>query len=311
MAESCDRNQKHPVLAVVGPTATGKTALGVALAEAFEGEVISADSMQIYKGLDVGTAKVAPEETHGIPHHAVDILEPDEPFSVADFVALAGTLEADISARGRLPILVGGTGLYVQSFLYGVRFAAEKTPDGLREQLAAELVEAGADGIVTGVLTPEGELDVDALRPIYAAARAAAKAAGRPVVCTLHRAFDVCKDPFAALEAAKALNLGTILTSGQAASAPAGASLLRRLVEAAGPDLEILVGAGVTPANLPALAAETGAHAFHMSGKQVLDSRMTFRREGVPMGLPGFSEFDIWQTSEETIRAARRVLNEL
>ena len=71
MAESC--NKKHPVLAVVGPTATGKTALGVALAEAFEGEVISADSMQIYKGLDVGTAKVAPEETHGIPHHAVDI----------------------------------------------------------------------------------------------------------------------------------------------------------------------------------------------------------------------------------------------
>ncbi len=104
------------MLAVVGPTATGKTALGVALAEAFEGEVISADSMQIYKGLDVGTAKVAPDETHGIPHHAVDILEPDEPFSVADFVTLAGTLEADISARGRLPILVGGTGLYVQSF---------------------------------------------------------------------------------------------------------------------------------------------------------------------------------------------------
>ena len=161
------------------------------------------------------------------------------------------------------------------------------------------------------MLTPEGELDVDALRPIYASARAAAKAAGRPVVCTLHRAFDVCKDPFAALEAAKALNLGTILTSGQAASAPAGASLLHRLVEAAGPDLEILVGAGVTPANLPALAAETGAHAFHMSGKQVLDSRMTFRREGVPMGLPGFSEFEVWQTSEETIRAARRVLNEL
>ena len=181
----------------------------------------------------------------------------------------------------------------------------------VKAETAAALVQAGADGIVTGVLTPEGELDVDALRPIYAAARAAAKAAGRPVVCTLHRAFDVCKDPFAALEAAKALNLGTILTSGQAASAPAGASLLRRLVEAAGPDLEILVGAGVTPANLPALAAETGAHAFHMSGKQVLDSRMIFRREGVPMGLPGFSEFEVWQTSEETIRAARRVLNEL
>ena len=90
--------------------------------------------MQIYKGLDVGTAKVAPEETHGIPHHAVDILEPDKPFSVADFVALAGTLEADISARGRLPILVGGTGLYVQSFFVRCPLRGRETPDGLREQ---------------------------------------------------------------------------------------------------------------------------------------------------------------------------------
>lgn len=145
MAESC--NKKHPVLAVVGPTATGKTALGVTLAETFGGEVISADSMQLYKGLDVGTAKVTPDETHGIPHHAVDLLTPDEPFSVADFVALAGRLEADISARGRLPILVGGTGLYVQSFLYGVHFAAEKTPDGLREKLAAELAEKGPEAM--------------------------------------------------------------------------------------------------------------------------------------------------------------------
>ena len=135
--------KKHPVLAVVGPTATGKTALGVALAERFGGEIISADSMQLYKGLTVGTAKVTPEETHGIPHHAVDLLEPDQPFSVADFTALASRLEADLSARGKLPILVGGTGLYVQSFLYGVRFTAEKTPDGLREQLAAELKEKG------------------------------------------------------------------------------------------------------------------------------------------------------------------------
>ena len=141
MAESFEK--KHPVLAVVGPTATGKTALGVALAERFGGEIISADSMQIYKGLDVGTAKVTPEETHGIPHYAVDFLEPDQIFSVADFTALAARLEAELSARGKLPILVGGTGLYVQSFLYGVRFTAEKTPDGLREQLAAELAEKG------------------------------------------------------------------------------------------------------------------------------------------------------------------------
>ena len=164
-------------------------------------------------------------------------------------------------------------------------------------ECAAELVAAGADGIVTGVLTPAGALDTDALRPIYAAARQAAEKAHRAVDCTLHRAFDVCCDPFAALEAAKQLGLTTILTSGQAASAPQGAALLRQLVEAA--------------ANIPALAAQTCARAFHLSGKQVLDSRMTFRREGVPMGLPGFSEFEIWQTSEANIRAARTVLDAL
>ena len=140
MDASC---KKHPVVAVVGPTATGKTALGVALAQHFSGEVISCDSMQIYKGLDVGTAKVTPEETCGIPHHGVDILTPDKPFSVADFTAMAGRLEREISARGALPILVGGTGLYVQSFLSGVRFTDEKAPAGLREQLAAELAEKG------------------------------------------------------------------------------------------------------------------------------------------------------------------------
>ena len=140
MDASC---KKHPVVAVVGPTATGKTALGVALAQHFSGEVISCDSMQIYKGLDVGTAKVTPEETCGIPHHGVDILSPDKPFSVADFTAMAGRLEREISARGALPILVGGTGLYVQSFLNGVRFTEEKAPAGLREQLAAELAEKG------------------------------------------------------------------------------------------------------------------------------------------------------------------------
>ena len=130
-------------MAVVGPTATGKTALGVTLAQHFSGEVISCDSMQIYKGLDVGTAKVTPEETCGIPHHGVDILTPDKTFSVADFAAMAAELEQQISARGHLPILVGGTGLYVQSFLYGVRFAEEKAPAGLREQLTAELAEKG------------------------------------------------------------------------------------------------------------------------------------------------------------------------
>ena len=170
---------------------------------------------------------------------------------------------------------------------------------------AAALLEAGADAIVSGFLTPAGDLDRQRLAQLVELCHRAGKR------FTLHRAFDVCRDPFAALEAARALGLSTILTSGQAPSAPEGAALLRRLVEAAGPELEILVGAGVTPENLPALAAATGARAFHLSGKRVLDSRMTFRREGVPMGLPGFSEFALWQTDAGVIRRARSALDSL
>ena len=138
---------KPRVVAVGGPTASGKTTLSVALAKAFDGEIINADSMQIYKNLDVGTAKPSTEERQEIPHYLLDFLEPEMPYSVADFTALAGALEREISGRGHLPILVGGTGLYVQSFLYGVRFAAEKTPDGLREQLAAELNKKGPEAM--------------------------------------------------------------------------------------------------------------------------------------------------------------------
>ena len=144
---------KHPVLAVAGPTATGKTALGVALAKQFGGEVISADSMQIYRGLDVGTAKVTAEETQGVPHHCVDFLPPEEVFSVADFTALAARLEQEISARGALPILVGGTGLYIQSFLEGIRFTEEKPSNGLREQLAAELEARGPEAMYAELLS--------------------------------------------------------------------------------------------------------------------------------------------------------------
>lgn len=215
---------------------------------------------------------------------------------------------ADLIVGGTTPSLAlvrqvkAETGLPVRALLrprFG-DFCYDSYELAQMEQLAAELVEAGADGIVTGVLTPEGQLDADAMRPIYAAARKAAEKAGRPVACTLHRAFDVSADPFAALETVRNMGLCTILTSGQAASAPEGAELLGRLVERAGDSVEILVGAGVTAQNIPALAAQTGAHAFHLSGKQVLQSRMTFRREGVPMGLPGFSEFEVWQTVKKT-----------
>ena len=226
---------------------------------------------------------------------------------------------ADLIVGGTTPSLTlvqqvrAETGLPVRALLrprFG-DFCYDSYELAQMEQLAAELVEAGADGIVTGVLTPEGALDAGAMQLIYAAARRAAEKAGRPVACTLHRAFDVCADPFAALETARSMGLCTILTSGQAASAPQGAALLRQLTERAGKDVEILAGAGVSAQNIPVLAAQTGVRAFHLSGKQVLQSRMTFRREGVPMGLPGFSEFEVWQTSEVNIRAARQALDSL
>ena len=128
---------KTAVVAVGGPTATGKTALAVALAQRFGGEVISADSMQLYRGLDVGTAKVTPQETCGVPHHLIDILSPDMPFSVADYVSSAKECIAAIAGRGALPIVAGGTGLYITSLLGGMSFAPEKTDPAIRAELEA------------------------------------------------------------------------------------------------------------------------------------------------------------------------------
>ena len=123
---------KPRVVAVGGPTASGKTALSVALARAFDGEIINADSMQIYKNLDVGTAKPSAEERQGIPHYLLDFLPPETPYSVADFTAAADPLIRDITARGRLPLVVGGTGLYITSLLSGMAFAPEKTDPAIR-----------------------------------------------------------------------------------------------------------------------------------------------------------------------------------
>ena len=127
-------NAKPAVVAVVGPTATGKTALGVALAQQFSGEVISADSMQIYKGLDVGTAKVTPQETCGIPHHAWTS-SPRKDLQRGGFHRAGQGSISRISLPGGIcRCLVGGTGLYVQSLLYGGALHRRKSPDGLRER---------------------------------------------------------------------------------------------------------------------------------------------------------------------------------
>ena len=136
---------KPTILAVAGPTASGKTSLGVFLAQQLGGEILSTDSMQIYTGLDVGTAKVTAEEMGGVPHHGLNIRTPEQAFSVADFVELAQTTTAQIAGRGHVPLLVGGTGLYLESFLKGVQFAPDKTDPAIRTALQAELAQAGAE----------------------------------------------------------------------------------------------------------------------------------------------------------------------
>ncbi|MCD7843768.1 MAG: tRNA (adenosine(37)-N6)-dimethylallyltransferase MiaA [Clostridiales bacterium] len=134
------------ILAVVGPTASGKTRLGVALAHALDGEVVSADSMQVYRRMDIGTAKPTPEEMEGIPHHMIDVAEPEENYSVARYVAQAVPVVDDILARGKVPIVVGGTGLYVDSLTAGRRFAVQST--GWREKLQERVRVEGIEPLL-------------------------------------------------------------------------------------------------------------------------------------------------------------------
>ena len=132
------------MVAIGGPTATGKTALSVALAKEFGGEVVNADSMQIYRGLDIGTAKPTAEERQGIPHHLMDFLPPEAPYSVADFTAAAAPLIEQLNSAGKLPIVTGGTGLYITSLMKGTAFAPEKTDPAIRARLQAAADEQGS-----------------------------------------------------------------------------------------------------------------------------------------------------------------------
>ncbi len=126
---------KQPIIVVLGPTASGKTALAVELAKIYNGEVVSADSMQIYKGMDILTAKPSDSEMQGIKHHLIDFLEPETDFSVADYVRLANNAIDDIAGRGKLPILAGGTGLYINSLIDNIKFDDTTGDKELREKL--------------------------------------------------------------------------------------------------------------------------------------------------------------------------------
>jgi tRNA dimethylallyltransferase len=146
-----------PVAAVVGPTATGKTHLAIELALRFSGEVISADSMQIYHGLNIGTAKPTLEEMQRVPHHLVGFLDPSKPFSVAEYVRLASEAAADVRKRGKLPIIAGGTGLYVSSLLKGVNFSPEGRDDALRSLLREKAERNGSQSLVDELRTFDPE----------------------------------------------------------------------------------------------------------------------------------------------------------
>lgn len=132
-----EQKEKIPIVAVVGPTASGKTKLAVLLAHALEGEVISCDSMQVYQTMDIATAKPSEEEMDGIPHHLIGVVPPDQPFSLADYVRLAEEAIQGVVSRGNLPILVGGTGLYADTLLRGIKLSDSGEDPAYRAELQA------------------------------------------------------------------------------------------------------------------------------------------------------------------------------
>lgn len=139
--------EKLPLLILTGPTAVGKTNLSIRLAKAVNGEIISADSMQVYRRMDIGTAKIKPEEMCGVPHHLIDICEPTEDYNVVRFATDAKRLIKEITERGHIPILVGGTGFYIQAVLYDIDFTENDEDTSYREELEAFAAEHGAEAL--------------------------------------------------------------------------------------------------------------------------------------------------------------------
>ena len=134
-----------PLIILTGPTSVGKSALSIALAKAVNGEIISADSMQVYRHMDIGTAKLKKEEMQGVPHYLIDELEPDEEFNVVKFKQLARGYMEEIYAKNKIPILVGGTGFYVQAVLYDIEFTENESDNSYRNELEQLVLEKGAD----------------------------------------------------------------------------------------------------------------------------------------------------------------------
>lgn len=160
----------------------------------------------------------------------------------------------------------------------------------------------GAEGVVVGCLLADGSLDEERIKVLR-------ETAGT-MSMTLHRAFDMCRDPYETLEKAKDLGIQTILTSGQKSCCMEGRELIAGLVQKSGGKVDIMVGGGVTASVIRQMISATGASSYHMSGKTVLDSDMTYRKKEVSMGISGLGEYEIIRTDREKIRAARHVLDE-
>lgn len=160
--------QSQPLLlAVGGPTASGKTELAIALAQALDGEIVNADSRQVYRGMDIGTAKPTNAQRATVPHHLIDIVDPVQPFSLGLYVRVAHVVIRDIQSRGRLPVLTGGTGLYLRAITQGYQ-VPEVAPDpGLRGQLESEIANGGLRALVERLraLDPEGAAMLDTKNP--------------------------------------------------------------------------------------------------------------------------------------------------
>lgn len=156
--------KKKPLIILTGPTAVGKTKASIGLAKAIGGEIISADSMQVYKGMDIGSAKIRPEEMKGIQHYLVDVLEPSCEFHVVRFQQMAKQAMAEIYAKGKIPIVVGGTGFYIQALLYDIDFTENEEDTGYREELEALAKERGAEYLHEMLK----EVDPESARQIHA-----------------------------------------------------------------------------------------------------------------------------------------------
>lgn len=155
---------KEPLIILTGPTSVGKTALSIRLAKAVNGEIISADSMQVYRYMDIGTAKITPQEKQGVPHYLIDEFDPDEEFNVVKFQECAKKYIKDIQSRGKIPILVGGTGFYIQAVLYDIDFTENDTNNAYRQELEQKAKEKGNE-FLHGKLKQIDPVSAEAIHP--------------------------------------------------------------------------------------------------------------------------------------------------